>query len=279
MAYRSEIDIKLGLLPTIKNEELLGDMVDLYNACHILNQGLSHVIKSVRDMTSGEGEPWETARHMKFINAPAAMSIKTGDLVTLTDLSKFVWRNENTGEEWKPFGDYPPGVIRGWAPTSLTYYEKLTGPFSFLPHYNRPIYTQTFPVAAIRGLALSDANNVGDNVKIAIDPGVLQIDDETIWTGQSFVAKPAWSIYHVTGGANSGLQGPNQVTTNFDGALYRVPADKDYYFINAFGDDFFHAGMCVGFKSLYVEPPIFDPMRRPTPPAPPPDRESSGGDN
>lgn len=279
MAYRSEIDIKLGLLPTTQNNEVMLDVVDLFNACHILNQVLSQTVKAFRDLTSGEGEPWETARHMKFINAPAAMSIKTGDLVTLTDLSKFAWYNENTGEDWLPFGDIPQGVIRGWAPTSLTYREKLTGPFSFLPQYNRPIYTQTYPVAAIRGLALTDAENVGDNVKIAIDPGILQIDDETIWMGQSFICKPAWSIYHVTGGSNSGLLGPNQVTTNFDGALYRVPDDPDYYFINAFGDNPIHAGMCVGYKALYIQPPMFDVMHRPVPPAKLPDRESSGGDN
>ena len=279
MAYRSEIDIKLSQLPTTQNMEVFTDVVDLYNAAHILNQGLNHVIKSVRDLTSGEGEPWETARHMKFINAPAAMSIATGDLVTLTDLSKFVWRNEDTGAEWKPFGDIPPGVIRGWAPTDLLYRELLSGPFEFLPHYSRPIYTKTFPVSMLYGLALNDAENVGDNVKIAIDPGVLKVDDDTMWVGQAFMHKPAFSIYHVTTGANSGLLGQNRVTTNFDGKLYRVPDDPDYYFINAFGDNSMHAGMCVGYQSLLIQPPPWTYTRKFQAPTPQPDRESSGGDN
>lgn len=279
MAYRSEIDIKLGLLPTTQNNEVMLDVVDLFNACHILNQVLSQTVKAFRDLTSGEGEPWETARHMKFVNAPAAMSIKTGDLVTLTDLSKFTVPNYNDpSQPWHPFGDIPPGVVRGWAPTSLTYRTRI-GPFGFLPQANRLAYTQTFPVAAIRGLALTDAENIGDNVKIAIDPGILQIDDETLWMGQAFICKPAWDIYHTTGGGGMGLTGPNQVTTNFDGALYRVPDDPDYYFINAFGTNPIHAGMCVGFKSLYIQPPAFDLAARPARPTPPPDREGSGGDN
>lgn len=278
MSYRSEIDIRLAMAPTTGNQEVFGDVVDLFNACHILNQALNQVVQSVRDLTSGEGDPWETSRHMKFINAPAAMTIQTGDLVTLTDLSKFVWRNDDTGAEWKPFGDYPPGVIRGWAPTSLTFYEKLTGPFEFLPVYKRPIYTQTYPVANIRGVALSDAE-VGDNVKIAIDMGVLKIEDDEIWTGQAFIAKPAWSIYHQTSGPNSGLLGQNQVTTLFDGNLYRVPADRDYYFINAFSGNYIHAGMCVGHQALLIQPPPWGYNHKSAVRSPPPDRDSSGGDN
>lgn len=199
MAYTSNIDLKLGESPKTDDPKLFGDLVDIYNAIHLLSQ----YVDNVRETTSkGSGEegtpPEESLPFDKWIWATAYHNISAGMICTLV----------NTQRAWSGGFYSVEGVVRG-AGTEYAYTQP-----SLIPP------TQEKIRRSVGGtyIALSDASP-GQQVKLGIGPGVLKLDGLAI--GEPVYSK-AWAD-------PTPFEQPQLYILNNDGGVYRLPENATNY--------------------------------------------------
>lgn len=194
MAYTSNIDLKLGESPKTDDPKLFGDLVDVYNAIHLLSQYVDVVRESADKGSGGEGTPQEESLPFdKWFWAPAYQSISAGMICTIV----------NTQRTWNGGFYSVNGVVRG----AGTEYARA---WPSLPDFIRRNIGGTY-------IALSDASP-GQEVQLGIGPAILKLDGLEV--GEPVYAK-AWA----------NIQPPTdtqQYILNSDGNIYRLPEDTSY---------------------------------------------------
>lgn len=88
--YRSDLNIRLGQMPEIKdNPQVFTELQQVYNAIHLLNAALNDVRRNFADVER-DTPGWESFTFEgRSFWAPAANNVKAGDLVTMKG-SQFV---------------------------------------------------------------------------------------------------------------------------------------------------------------------------------------------
>jgi hypothetical protein len=86
MAYSSDLNIRIGQMPEIKdNPQVFNELQQVYNALHLLNSAVSSLRGrggECRPDNADDWEPWETFNfECKSFWAPASNSVKQGNLV------------------------------------------------------------------------------------------------------------------------------------------------------------------------------------------------------
>lgn len=154
MAYSSDIDLKIGEIPKTTDPALFPDMVEIYNALHILGQWVNAVQKG-----AGSGDantpPWEAMPFRNFFYVQAARDITSGNVVTIVDYEFFGTQNSHYSLAGVINGAYGGGLIANTNP-SVSFYS-----------YPRQ--------GSITGLAMSDAAP-GELVKVGVGPAIIKMD-------------------------------------------------------------------------------------------------------
>ena len=191
MAYKSDIDIKLSEIPRTTDPSIFPDLVDIYNAIHILTQ-YSDRANKLRDNPSGDEStpPWQAVQFDKYFYSRAYHSISAGMVCTIV----------NTECAWNGAYYTVQGVVRG---VGGSYHPKVS-PF---PDPHRLHFGSTY-------IALEDASP-GQLVKLGIGPGILKLPG--IELGEPVLAK-VWATDTQAGTSNI-----PRYTLNVDGGLYRIP--------------------------------------------------------
>lgn len=194
MAYTSDIDLKISESPKTNDPALFPDMVDIYNALHILAQWVNQVVKQ-----SGQGSgdettpPWEAMTFDKWFYAPAAVDVTKGSIVT-PFYSKVV-------------RDYPGGPNRTVNGIILGAGAKYSEDGLESSRYN------TRNNKGISCIAMNDAA-AGELVQCGTGPAILEVPG--LKMGQPVVAKKG-----VT--AAEGFFGGGWQILNNDGQIYILP--------------------------------------------------------
>lgn len=226
MAYTSKIDIKLGETPKAREPEMLGDLVDLYNACHILNNNMNSIRDHLEEEANKDGPAWKSAQFKQFLNVRASQEIRQGDLVCIAN-----WGLVES--MYRPFSKLPAGLgygaVRGWvdsmAITSSSAAFTFKVPYTHTMH--QPIVSGRGPrenqnltvIPIINGVAL-ESGSAGETIKVAIGEGALKSEMTSGFLGQQFVVRYAVILAsNYAGQLNGGVFDPN---------LYAMPDDPDY---------------------------------------------------
>lgn len=225
MSYSSDIDLRLGETPKTDDPKLFADMVDVYNAIHILSQ---YVNASIKNQGSGDENtaPWDAMPFRNYFYTEAARAITTGSVITVIQYDRF--SNE-------PYGANPysiKGAINGATGLGLTY-KKWSG-----VKFSGPAF------AGITGLALNDAEP-GQLVKVGVGPAIIKM--EGIEIGEPVFAYAAWNFYP---GVNS-WDTPYAKEVN-DGQLFRMPREGGVY---SFKSNLVTVGRGVARDSMMFCPP------------------------
>lgn len=144
MSYSSKIDLRLSEVPKTANTEIFADLVDVYNAIHILGQYTNVLIGG--DNSEDSGDTSEQLPFKQSFWVKAAVAISSGQVITVTDSGAYLGCNQ-VGPTLGASGDiYNPG----WRTVSS----------GGLSH--------------VWGIALSDAAP-GERVRVGIGSAILKI--------------------------------------------------------------------------------------------------------
>lgn len=146
MAYSSKLDLRIGEVPNVTDPEIFPDLMDIYNAIHILGQYVNSVIKG-----TNPDDNEDTSRQLPFQYAfwvRAAVNIKEGDIIHVDAAGAY------------------KGISHMAPPTSNP------GPIS----NQTTISISAGTLSTVWGMALSDAV-AGERVRLAIGPAILAMDD------------------------------------------------------------------------------------------------------
>lgn len=202
MSYNSDIDLRLGETPKTDDPKLFADMIDVYNAIHILSQYLN---TSMKNQGSGdENTPsWDAMPFRDYFYTEAARSITKGSVITVIEYAQF--SNERYGAN--PYTI--KGAMNGAAGFGMNY-KKYSGTKWASPNFT-----------GITGIALNDAEP-GQLVKMGIGPAIIKM--EGVELGEPIFAYAAWNYYP---GVNTWSR-PYASEVN-DGSMFRIPKDGGVY--------------------------------------------------
>lgn len=223
MAYASEIDIKISETPKTTDPELLPDLIDIYNALHILAQYTDQIREFVTK--SPEGDPWESFPLENIVHVRAHVSISQGQICGPAYLFK---SNDNPNTT-----STVHAVVRG-VPYLAPYARDLrTGRVR-----NYQYLHQT--VNGVVGIALEDTS-AGDLVPIALGPGVLEVPG--LRAGESVFA---WSAYEIVA-----PRGTTYLRLRNNGSLFRLSLTPERYADTSF---MHRVGVGIAQDAMYLFP-------------------------
>lgn len=147
--YRSPVDLGIGQTPQSSDPEVFTQLVEVYNAIHLLNQYLDQ-LRIVAEGGGGSGQtPEQSMPFNRFFVAPALQVITVGSPISPSSV---------TGEN---------GIINGALANQ---------------------FTAASPTSNFCGVALTSAQ-IGEDVRVGIGPGVLSLagstTGSTIWAYSS----------------------------------------------------------------------------------------------
>lgn len=177
MAYNSDINLRIGETPKTTDPAIFPDMVEIYNAIHILGQW-TNAIKDQGKSGDEDTKPWDAMPFEKWFYAKAARDIERGSVVTIVGSDRFKLRDNSNPRRPRPLGDYytVEGVINGAAGTGIPYTKTQS--------------RGVFPLnGGVTGLAMSDAKE-GELVQVGIGPAIINV--EGIKFGQPVYALTAY---------------------------------------------------------------------------------------
>lgn len=145
--YRSPVNLRLPQIPTVQDELLFPEFLQVYNACHALNA----YVDTIREYLEGgtaDDKPSDSMQFIRSVWLTAGESLKVGDVVTVRG-----------GKVWKGSGPY-------------------TSSISFIITLNIAAGSR------FTGLALSDAEP-GEKVRFGVGPAVVEVTgfkaDQLVW--------------------------------------------------------------------------------------------------
>lgn len=145
--YRSPVNLKLPQVPTVQDEVLFPEFLQVYNACHALNA----YVDSIREYLEGGTADDKPSDSMQFIRS---MWLTAGEALTVGDV---VCVKE--GKVWKGSDPYV-GAVSFIITIGISLGSKFTG------------------------LALSDAEP-GEKVRFGVGPAVVEVTgfkaDQLVW--------------------------------------------------------------------------------------------------
>lgn len=149
MAYTSKVNIRLGEVPKTTDGEIFADLVDIYNAIHILAQYVNQL--------AGQGNPdedtlvWDSIPWKNSFWYPAKQNIKAGEVVCFQTDGMY------KGCTWE--------VVQKITGSSGAH----TGPLS-----QANAFAASGGLAALWGIALSDAAP-GKKVRVGVGPATIKL--------------------------------------------------------------------------------------------------------
>lgn len=232
MAYASEIDIKISETPKTTDPDLLPDLIDIYNALHILAQYTDQIREFVTK--SPEGKPWESFPLENIIHTRAHVDISQGQICG----PAYIYKQNSAQNNVSSFH----GTVRG-VPYMVSAQDPRSG------RERSPLFLHP-SINGIFGIALEDTK-AGDLVPLALGPGILQVPG--LLKGESVYA---WSAYreHVSGTIGSRLK---YLQLRNNGSLFRLSLSPNRYV----DMDFMHrVGVGVAKDAMYLFPSPLTPQ-------------------
>jgi len=226
MAYTSDIDLKLAETPKTTNPAEFPDMVDIYNALHILGQWVDRLKKGMDGSGSGGSElkPWEAMQFTRWFYVPAARAITKSSIITV------IYSEWFTDDDWGNTRYTIDGAVNGCGITHLPFYRD-----------GSKLFVGVRVRSTMTGFAMTDAAE-GELVKVGVGPAIINMPG--IKAGQIMHARPAADHTKY----NDSLRLIN------DGTLYKLPDDPKLTVLGTFVP----IGYGVADDALMIDP-IFSP--------------------
>lgn len=158
MSYRSQNKLPLSEKPLSSDPEIFPDLNDMYNSIHLLNDWVTRVQEG---LNSGETQvdPDKAIPFRNWFWAVAGEPFPSGTIVTPLKAGRYL---DEDGDAVHIIDGY----YKGCGGTNINAYDR-----------NFP---NKYWSNGMYGIALDEAVNPGDSIRVAIGPGVLNVPDVLI---------------------------------------------------------------------------------------------------